>query len=92
MTASGKAKMQANYTVTTKSGRAYKWSFEECEKDPNDYGNKCFIAVIRPSGDCFLLDCRYVRKYNFHTICVNYLCEYYGENLDELSETEDGNQ
>lgn len=84
--------MKANYTATTKSGHSYKWSFEECEKDPQDYGNKCYIAVIRPSGDHFLLDCRYARKYNFHTICVEYLCEYYGENLAELYETEESEE
>lgn len=78
--------MKATYTVTTKNGKAYKWTFEECEVNNEDYGNKKYIAYTMPSGDSFLLDCRYVSNYNFTKICVDFLLEWYGENLDELSE------
>ena len=77
--------MKASYTVTTKNGKSYKWEFTEC-KDGNDYGNGIYISIKYPSGGHTLLDCRYERKYNFTKMCVDYLMEYYGENLDELSE------
>ena len=77
--------MKANYTVTTKNGKVYKWSFVEY-KSEGDYGNGIYIAVISPSGDVFTLDCRYATNYNFHKECVDCLLAYYGDNLDELSE------
>lgn len=77
--------MEAAYTVTTKNGTVYKWSFTE-SKSEDDYGNGIYIAVKSPSGDVFSYDCRYMRGYEFHTACVDYLLTYYGENLDELSE------
>lgn len=77
--------MEAAYTVTTKNGKVYKWSFTE-SKSEDDYGNGIYIAVQSPSGDVFSYDCRYMRGYEFHKACVDYLLAYYGENLDELSE------
>ena len=77
--------MKASYTVTTKNGKVYGWSFTE-GKSEGDYGNGMYIAVKSPSGDVSLLDCRYVKGYQFHKACVDYLLNYYGENLDELSE------
>ena len=77
--------MKANYTVTTKNGKVYKWSFVEY-KSEGDYGNGIYIAVKSPSGDVFTLDCRYATNYNFHKECVDCLLAYYGDNLDELSE------
>lgn len=77
--------MEATYTVLTKNGKVYKWSFTE-SKCEGDYGNGIYIAVKSPSGDVFSYDCRYMRGYEFHTACVDYLLTYYGENLDELSE------
>ena len=80
--------MEATYTVTTKNGRAYKWSFTEC-KNEGDYGNGIYIAVKTPSGDIFSLDRRYAIGYSFHKACVDYLLTYYGDNLDELSEDDE---
>ena len=77
--------MEAAYTVTTKNGKVYKWSFTE-SKSEGDYGNGIYIAVKSPSGDVFSYDCRYMRGYEFHKACVDYLLAYYGENLDALSE------
>lgn len=77
--------MEAKYTVTTKNGHAYKWSFTE-SKNEGDYGNGIYIGVKFPSGDHTLLDCRYATNYKFHKECVNYLLAYYGDNLDELTE------
>ena len=77
--------MNAIYTVTTKNGRTYKWSFTEV-KNEGDYGNGIYIAVTSPSGDVFSLDCRYATNYNFIKTCVDTLLDYYGDNLDELSE------
>lgn len=77
--------MNATYTVTTKDGRAYKWRFAEC-KNEGDYGNGIYIAVKSSSGDLYSLDCRYMIGYKFHKACVDCLLDYYGENLDELSE------
>ena len=79
--------MKATYTVTTKNGQAYKWSFVEA-KNEGDYGNGIYIAVKSPSGDVYSLDCRYMKGYNFRKACVDCLITYYGENLDELSENE----
>lgn len=77
--------MKAIYTVTTKNGKLYKWSFIE-GKNEGDYGNGIYIGVKTPSGDVFTLDRRYDRDYDFHRACVDYLLIYYGDNLDELSE------
>lgn len=77
--------MQATYTVTTKSGDAYKWSFTE-SKNENDYGRGIYIGVKSPSGDMLSIDCRYSPKYQFRKACVSFLINYYGDNLDELSE------
>ena len=76
---------KATYEVLATNGKTYKWNFTECEPDHNDYGNGIYIAVVRPSGDSFLLDCRYAKNYDFNRMCVDYLIDYYGENLDELS-------
>ena len=77
--------MKTTYTVTTKNGNVYKWSFTE-HKGDGDYGNGIYIAVKTPSGDVFVLDRRYATNYNFAKACVDYLLTYYGENLDELCE------
>ena len=77
--------MNARYTVTTKNGKTYKWSFTE-SKNKGDYGNGIYIGIITPSGDFSSMDCRYIKDYNFTKTCVEYLLRYYGENLDELSE------
>ena len=77
--------MKATYTVTTKNGNVYKWSFTE-GKSEGDYGNGIYIAIKSPSGDISCLDCRYMTDYTFKKACVDYLLAYYGENLDELSE------
>lgn len=79
--------MKASYTVTTKNGKAYRWSFIESKRD-GDYGRGIYIGVITPSGDVFSLDRRYATDYDFHKACVDYLTVYYGENLDALSEDE----
>ena len=77
--------MYANYPVTTKNGKAYRWSFTEY-KDESDYGNGIYIGIVSPSADSSMLDCRYATEYEFHKMCVEYLLTYYGENLDELTE------
>ena len=78
--------MKITYTVTAKSGKYYKWTFEECEIDSNDYGNKRYIYYIMPSGDSFMIDCRYSEQYDFRKICVDFLLNWYGDNLYQLSE------
>ena len=80
---------KATYIVTATSGKQYKWTFEECEINPEDYGNKKYIAYTAPSGDTFLIDCRYAENYSFTRICVEFLCQHYGENLDELWEADE---
>ena len=75
--------MIANYSVTTKNGRDYRWSFAEC-KNTDDYGNGIYIGVVAPSGDFSSIDCRYIKDYNFLKACGDYLTRYYGENLEEL--------
>lgn len=77
---------KATYIITTTNGNTYKWIFKECKIDPQDYENKHYIAYTMPSGDSFLLDCRYEKEYNFTKICVKFLIEWYGSNLDELYE------
>lgn len=77
--------MNAHYTVTTKNGGAYKWSFAEF-KSEGDYGNGTYIGVLSPSYEVSSLDCRYMEGYKFHKACVEYLLTYYGDNLDELYE------
>ena len=79
----------ATYIVTAKSGNTYKWTFEECIINTEDYGNKRYIAYTMPSGDEFLLDCRYAQKYDFNKICVDFLLEWYGENFAELYEEDE---
>lgn len=73
------------FEVTTKNGNKYIWSFTEF-KTENDYGNGIYIGIERPSHDHCSLDCRYDPDYKFHKTCVNYLLNWYGENLDELME------
>ena len=51
-----------------------------------EYGNKKYIAYTTPSSETALIDCRYTHKYDFKKICVDFLLEWYGNNLDELSE------
>lgn len=77
--------MKASYTITTKNGKVYKWSFTE-SKSEGDYGNGVYIGVLPPSKDHYSIDCRYIKGYQFNKACVDYLLNYYGENLDELSE------
>ncbi len=79
--------MKKRFTVITKDGKAYEWSFIESKRE-GDYGNGIYIAVKTPSGDVFSLDRRYAIGYSFHKACVDYLLTYYGENLDELSEND----
>ena len=81
--------MNATYVVTTTSGKSYKWYFEEGIVDPNDYGNKKYISYTMPSGDTFMIDCRYNTNYNFTKICVEFLINWYGDNLDELYEEDE---
>ena len=80
---------KATFEIVTISEKTYRWKFEECEIDPNDYGNKHYIKYITPSKDEFLLDCRYATNYNFIKLCVEFLINYYGENLDELYEVDE---
>lgn len=80
--------MKASYTVTTKNGRTYRWSFKEW-KHEGDYGNGIYIGIFTPSYETASLDCRYMTGYNFHKVCVDYLLNYYGDNLDELSEDDE---
>ena len=77
--------MKATFRVLAKSGQSYRWRFTECQ-DIDDYGNGIYIRIKHPSGDCTYLDCRYDKNYNFRKTCVDFLTEYYGTNLDELSE------
>lgn len=79
----------ATYIVTAKNGKTYRWTFEECVINPDDYGNKRYIAYHMPSGDISLIDCRYAQKYDFNKICVDFLLEWYGENLAELCEEDE---
>lgn len=72
-------------TVTATNDKKYQWSFSECAIDENDYGNKRYIAVVAPSGDERLIDCRYCGNYNFKEICADYILNYYGENLVSMS-------
>lgn len=80
---------KATYIVTATSGKQYKWTFEECEINPEDYGTKMYIAYTTPSGDSFLIDCRYAQKYDFNRICVDFLLKWYGENFAELWEADE---
>lgn len=80
---------EVTFQILTTSGNVYRWTFTECETDPNDYGNKHYIAYKMPSGDSALIDCRYMGAYNFTKICVEFLINYYGDNLDELSEADE---
>ena len=80
---------KATYIVTATSGKQYKWTFEECTVNPNDYGNKKYISCKMPSGDTFLIDCRYTPKYDFNRICVDFLLGWYGENFAELCEADE---
>ena len=77
--------MRATYIVTTKNGETYKWKFTE-GKSEGDYGNGIYVAVKSPSGDISVIDCRYVKNYDFAKKCVEWLLTFYGENLDELYE------
>ena len=77
------------YIITAKSGKEYKWTFEECEINPKDYGSKKYISYTKPSGDTFFIDCRYKPNYNFTRICVEFLLEWYGDYLDELYEADE---
>ena len=83
--------MKEKYVVQTVNGKIYKWSFAEY-KDENDYGNGVYIAVKTPSGGIFTLDRRYADNYDFRKACVDYLIIYYGDNLDELSEEDEGDE
>ena len=78
------ARKEATYTILATNGKNYQWSFYE-SKDNNDYGNGVYIAIQSPSNDYPYLDCRYYRNYDFDKVCVEWLINYYGENLDELS-------
>ena len=80
---------KATYIVTATSGKQYRWTFEECEINPEDYGNKMYIDCRATSGDGFLIDCRYAPTYDFNRICVKSLCNYYGENFAELYEADE---
>ena len=77
-----------SYDVMVTNGKMYTWTFTECEPQLDDYGNKMYINIESPSGDNSLIDCRYICKYYFNKIFVVWLINYYGENLDELSEAE----
>ena len=81
----------ATYIVTAKSGKTYRWRFTEHRRN-GDYGNGVYIAVKTPSGDIFSLDRRYAYNYDFRKACVDYLLVYYGDNLDELSEEDEGDE
>ena len=76
------------FTVTTKNGKTLDWIFHECNIKEDDYGNKKYIAYTTPSNETALIDCRYAQKYDFRKVCVDFLIEWYGNNLDELSEKE----
>lgn len=75
---------RANYTVTTKNGKAYKWSFTEY-KNEGDYGNGIYIGVVSPSGELSSWDCRYLKGYKFEKTCTDYLIRYYGVNFAGLT-------
>mgnify|MGYP003292523804 CR=1 FL=1 len=75
---------KATFTVTTTNGKTLTWKFQECESNLNDYGNKKYIVYTTPSGEVFSIDCRYNINYDFIKICVEFLLNYYGKNLDEL--------
>ena len=81
-------KTEKRFAVTTVNGKTYTWRFVEL-KGEGDYGNGIYIAIEHPSGDTSSLDCRYDKAYNFTKVCVEYLYEYYGDNLDELYEEDD---
>lgn len=81
-------KTEKRFTVTTVNGKTYTWKFTET-KSEGDYGNGIYIMIVAPSGDIFSLDCRYAKAYNFTKACVEYLYEYYGDNLDELYEEDE---
>lgn len=76
------------YKVLTKSGKSYIWRFTELEPNEDDYGNGIYIRVDQPSGDDCYIDCRYIVNYEFTESCVDFLHNWYGENLDELEEVE----
>ena len=80
---------KATYNITCTNGKSYKWTFEECVINSKDYGNKHYIAYTTPSGDVFLIDCRYTPKYDFRKTCVDFLIKWYGDNIDELYEEDD---
>lgn len=76
---------EATYTVLATNGKEYKWTFTENLPTEQDYGNGIYIAIEHPNGEYTYMDCRYARKYDFDLMCVDFLVEYYGANLDELS-------
>ena len=88
MTSLNKANQkEAIYKVLAKNGKTYTWRFTEVKSEA-DYGNGIYIGVEPPSKDHYSIDCRYSSNYKFHKACVDYLLNYYGENLDELWEEE----
>lgn len=73
-------KNKLQYKVTCESGNSYTWNFTEHLPKENEkyYGNGIYISA--ECGHYNWIDCRYM-KYNFRTICENWLKNWYGENL-----------
>ena len=77
-----------NFTILTKQGKTLLWSFEEIETKRDDYGNMYYIEYTMPSGDVFLIDCRYIKNYDFRKTCIDFLINFYGNRMEKISEIE----
>lgn len=71
---------ERKYLVTTEDKEQRVIKFLELDH-PNHYGNGKLIYIQNlKTKDNNVIDVRY-QKYNFQTICENWIKDYYGENL-----------
>ena len=69
------------YKVTTESGSERMLLFTEI-KHADTFGSGMYIGVENfRTGEFNSIDCRYMQKYNFETICENWIKDYYGDHL-----------
>lgn len=72
---------EQKYKVTTENGKERFLYFTESVQDGEHYGNGIYVSVKREDGEYFHIDCRYIKGYQFSTICENWIKDYYGKNL-----------
>ncbi|MBE5756905.1 MAG: hypothetical protein E7342_03800 [Clostridiales bacterium] len=73
-------KQTLSYEVLTEKGNSYIWKFtEHLPQDKDHYGNGIYVSA-ECAGHRMSIDCRY-QKYNFETICENWIKNYYDANL-----------